>query len=82
MKQKEMMKKLNESAKLYKENLQNKNILVMYEKNRKIEYIEILFLARNFMHYVVYINKDIEKIRENVKLLSKLKVEIIKSKKE
>lgn len=35
---------------MYKENLQNTNLLIIYNKNNKIEYIEILFLARNFMH--------------------------------
>lgn len=50
MNQKEIVKKLKESAKIYKENLQNTNLLIIYNKNKKIEYIEILFLARNFMH--------------------------------
>lgn len=50
MNQKEIVKKLKKSAKIYKENLQNTNLLIIYNKNKKIEYIEILFLARNFMH--------------------------------
>lgn len=50
MNQKEIVKKLKESAKMYKENLQNTNLLIIYNKNKKIEYIELLFLARNFMH--------------------------------
>ncbi len=50
MNQKEIVKKLNESAKVYKENLQNTNLLIIYNKNSKVEYIEVLFLARNFMH--------------------------------
>lgn len=47
MNQKEIVKKLKESAKMYKENLQNTNLLIIYNKNKKIE---LLFLARNFMH--------------------------------
>lgn len=50
MNQKEIVKKLNESAKIYKENLQNTNLLIIYNKNNRVEYIEVLFLARNFMH--------------------------------
>ena len=50
MNQKEILKKLKESAKVYKENLQNTNLLIIYSKNKKVEYIEIKFLARNFMH--------------------------------
>lgn len=30
--------------------MQNTNLLILYNKNNKIEYIEILFLSRNFMH--------------------------------
>lgn len=50
MNQKEVLRKLKESVKIYKENLQNTNLLIIYNENKKIEYIEILFLARNFMH--------------------------------
>lgn len=50
MKQKEIIKKLKENARIYKENLQNTNLLILYNKNNKIEYIEMLFLSRNFMH--------------------------------
>ena len=50
MNQKEILKKLKESAKIYKENLQNTNLLIIYNKNNRVEYIEVLFLARNFMH--------------------------------
>lgn len=50
MQQKEMLKILKESAKIYKDNLQNKNLLIIYCKDGKVEYIEMLFLARNFMH--------------------------------
>lgn len=64
MKEKEMMKKLSESAKLYKENLQNKNLLIMYEKNNKIEYIEILFLARNFMHLTGVRSTELKKANQ------------------
>lgn len=64
MKEKQIMKKLNESAKLYKENLQNKNLLIMYEKDNKIEYIEILFLARNFMHLTGVRSTEIKKANQ------------------
>lgn len=50
MNQKEIVKKIKESAKMYKENLQNTNLIIIYRKNNKIEYVEVLFLARNFMH--------------------------------
>ncbi len=50
MNQKEIIKKLRESARIYKENLQNTNLLIIFQKDNKIEYIEILFLSRNFMH--------------------------------
>lgn len=50
MNQKEIIKKLKEAANIYKENLKNTNILIIYNKNKKVQYIEILFLARNFMH--------------------------------
>lgn len=50
MEKNEILRKLEKSAIKYKENLQNKNLLIMYYENEKINYIETLFLARNFMH--------------------------------
>lgn len=50
MDKKGILKILKESAIKYKENLKDKNLLIIYNKNTDIQYIEILFLARNFMH--------------------------------
>ena len=50
MDKKEILKLLRECAISYKENLKDNNLLVVYKKESKIKYIEILFLARNFMH--------------------------------
>lgn len=47
---KEILKILKENAIKYNENLKDNNLLILYQKEQKIEYIEILFLARNFMH--------------------------------
>ena len=52
-KNKEIIKRICESAKKYKNNLLNKNIIFIFEnkKKQKIEYIEVLFLAQNFLHF-------------------------------
>lgn len=50
MNQTEIIKKLIEGAKNYKENLQNKNLFIVYRDKEKVKYIEVVFLARNFMH--------------------------------
>lgn len=50
MNEKETLKILKESAIKYKENLKDKNLLIIYKEKTEIKYIEILFLARNFMH--------------------------------
>ena len=50
MDKKEMLKILKESAMKYKDNLKDNNLLVIYKEKEEIKYIEILFLARNFMH--------------------------------
>ena len=50
MDKKEILKILKESAIKYKENLKDNNLLIIYKEKAKIKYIEILFLARNFMH--------------------------------
>lgn len=82
MKEKEIMKKLKESAKLYKENLQNKNLLIMYEKDNKIEYIEILFLTRNFMHLTGVRSTEIKKANQFYQacLTNKLNIKTLKMK--
>ena len=50
MDKKEILKLLKESAIKYKDNLKDNNLLVIYKEKEEIKYIEILFLARNFMH--------------------------------
>ena len=50
MDKKEILKILKENAIKYNENLKDNNLLILYQKEQKIEYVEILFLARNFMH--------------------------------
>lgn len=50
MDKKEILKILKESAIKYKENLKDNNLLIIYKEKEKIKYIEVLFLARNFMH--------------------------------
>lgn len=50
MNQMEIIKKLVEGAKNYKENLQNKNLFIVYRDREEAKYIELVFLARNFMH--------------------------------
>lgn len=50
MDKKEILKILKESAINYKENLKDNNFLVIYKEKDNIEYIELVFLSRNFMH--------------------------------
>lgn len=50
---KEIINRICQSAKKYKTNLLNKNIIFIFEnkKNKKIEFIETLFLGQNFLHF-------------------------------
>ena len=50
---KEIINRICESAQKYKTNLLNKNIIFIFQnkRNRKIEYIETLFLGQNFLHF-------------------------------
>ncbi len=41
---------LTKSAKLYQENLVSKEIMLIYERDRKLEYIEVQFRIANFKH--------------------------------
>ncbi len=50
MDKKEILKMLKENAIKYNEKLKDNNLLILYQNEQKIEYVEILFLARNFMH--------------------------------
>ena len=52
MGKKEILKMLKENAMKYNENLKDNNLLILYQNEQKIEYVEILFLARNFMHLI------------------------------
>ena len=58
MDKKEIIKLLKENAIKYKENLKDRNLLVVYKENKEIKSIEILFLSRNFMHLTGVKAKD------------------------
>ena len=47
---KKLIQYISECAKLYKDNLQNKNIMFVYYTGKKIDYIETKFTASNFLH--------------------------------
>lgn len=49
----EMIKRICEGAKKYKENLLNKNIMFIFElkQSKKLEYIETIFNEWNFLHF-------------------------------
>ena len=53
---------LTEAAKIYKTNLENKNFIFLYMNENNIEYIETMFLKRNFHHLtgVVITNLNIQ----------------------
>lgn len=42
---------ISECAKKYDSNLLNKNLLIIFDNKSKIDYIEILFEAHNFLHF-------------------------------
>lgn len=51
MNKKEALLIMISSAKIYHENLENKKIMIVFlTKQRKIEYIEAIFLPRHFLH--------------------------------
>ncbi len=50
MEKEEILKKVIECAKRYRENLENKNILFVYYENSKVKYIETKFTESNFLH--------------------------------
>ncbi len=41
---------IKQAAKLYEENLMNKNVLLIYLENNEIEYYEVTFLKEHFKH--------------------------------
>lgn len=50
MQKEKIIQILKKSAINYKNNLENKNFMIVYEKEKKIEYIQIKFLDGNFLH--------------------------------
>ena len=48
----EIIKRLSNGAKTYKENLLNKNILFIFEnkEEKNLNFIETIFLPSNFLH--------------------------------
>lgn len=45
-----IVKELIHAAKIYQENLENRNIMFVYKEKEKINYIETKFLKANFLH--------------------------------
>lgn len=93
---KEIINRLYAGAKAYKENLLNKNILFIFEnkKEKKLESIETIFLASNFLHltgieYPKSANKFLNDCLENKisknniyiknKVFTKLKLEVLEN---
>ena len=50
MKKEQAIKIITESAKIYKENLENKNLLFFFGSEKSPEFFEASFLPRNFLH--------------------------------
>ena len=50
MKKENAIKIIAECAKLYKENLENKNLLFVFGADKTPEFFEASFLPRNFLH--------------------------------
>ena len=50
MKKEQAIKIITESAKIYKENLENKNLLFIFGAEKSPEFFEASFLPRNFLH--------------------------------
>lgn len=50
MKKEAAIKIITSCAKIYKENLENKNLLFIFGDLQTPEYFEALFLPRNFLH--------------------------------
>lgn len=41
---------IKQAAKLYEKNLSNKNVLIIYLRNNKVNYYEVTFKKENFKH--------------------------------
>ena len=79
MDKKEALKIILNCAKIYKQNLENKNLLIVLEtKNKQIKYFETIFLPRNYLHLtgIKIINKKIKSSIDfyNLCLKNKLKI--------
>lgn len=74
----EALKIILETAYYYHNNLENQRLLFVYENNKKISYMEAIFIARNFLHLtgVKIINKNIKSslMFYNLCLKKKLKI--------
>lgn len=74
----EALKVILETAKYYNENLENQRLLFIYEKDKKLSYMETIFISRNFLHLtgVKIINKKIKSslMFYNLCLKNKLKI--------
>ena len=58
----EALKIILEAAEYYHKNLENQRLLFIYEKDKKLSYIESIFISRNFLHLtgVKILNKKIK----------------------
>lgn len=56
------LKIIIDAAKYYHDNLENQRLLVIYEKDKNMSYIEAIFISRNFLHLtgVKILNKNIK----------------------
>ncbi len=59
IRKKEIIKEIVECAKIYNDNLNNKNLLFIYKENEKLNYIETKFLKSNFFHLTGLESKNI-----------------------
>ena len=50
MKKEQAIKIITDAAKVYRENLENKNLLFIFGTEKSPEFFEASFLPRNFMH--------------------------------
>lgn len=62
MTKQEALKIVLDCAKLYQQNLENKNLLILYQdENKVIDKVEITFYSRNFLHFTGF------KLSSNIK---------------
>ena len=74
----EALKIIVDTAKYYHDNLENQRLLFIYEKDKKISYMEAIFISRNFLHLtgIKILNKKIKSslMFYNLCLKNKLKI--------